>query len=230
MTAFGQIRLFYPWFVVGGPYNTIVTLVNSSASDRARLTLTALQASGATLGAPVTREMAPNERMDLDLSSLFGMSSSAVVTGYLRFDLDQLIPGNPFSGPPPVSGLVRISASSFSVAAPLLVTSGSELFFTPTAESTTEYTGVSILNATDVSADVTVELIRADGTSLGSVTFALSPRTLRAQLLREIIPGSLGHVDGTLRVSSQSAQVSAVTFRGSWSLLDLLYLHGQIAP
>src|SRR5262249_6698932 len=138
LPPFGQIRGFYPWFVFGGPYNTIVTLVNTSA-DRARLTLTPFQGSGTPLGAsPVSEEMAPNERLDLDLNSLFGQSSGTVVTGYLRFDFDQLIPGNPFSGPPPVSGLVRISSPNFSVAAPLVVTSGSELFFTPTAETTTE--------------------------------------------------------------------------------------------
>ena len=226
----GQIGLPLPFFVFGGGYNTTANLINGSATAKARFTLTPYQPSGAALAGatPYTGEINPGERLDLSLTSIFGPRNSVTI-GYLSLTVDPITPGNPFSGPPPVAGLIRISVGNSSTTVPVAFNSGTELFLTPTADAAEEYTGLAILNTGTTSIEVTAELTTPDGIVRGTTTFTLAGRTMRSQLIREWFSNLVSHQDGTIRISS-SQPVFAVGFRGTFALSDLVYIPAQTAP
>lgn len=226
----GRSRILYPFFAFGGGYSTVVSLINSSAATPARVSITPYQAGGAVLAgtSAVARIIPPQERMDLDIGALFGQGSSVVV-GYLVLDIDKAA-DNPFASVPQLAGMVRFSYRTASAVSPLLTDPRTEFFVTPTVENATDFTGLAIYNEASVSVNVTVEVFAGNGLALGTTTFALPAANTRIQLLRELVPTSLGHDGGFARISSSGGQIQCLGIRGTLTLSQLLFLRGQTAP
>lgn len=178
--------------------------------------------------APVVREIPVANRMNFDLAALFGTGGSGISTGYVVLTV-QPVADNPFAGLPPLIGTVRISTSTSSALTPLATDPSTEFFVTPTTETAVTYTGLAITNDGSVSANVTVEVFAGNGVQLGSTTFALPGNSSKIQLLRELIPASLSHEGGYVRISSPSA-LNVIAFRGNFTSTELIHLPLQKLP
>jgi hypothetical protein len=216
----------YPFFAFGSGYNSVATFINSSTSLSALISLTAYTPAGVSLtGQPITRTLAPGERQTLDFGGLFGTSGGGVTVGYFTV-ASQSATNTLFGAAPNVYGLVHISAGSFSTSVPLANDSGTQFYLTPTTETSTAYTGLALVNTSPAAISVTLELISTTGSSVGTTTVALAANNGTVKLLRELIPASLSHDNGRLRISS-TGNLKVLGFRGTFDLKELLLLRGE---
>ena len=221
--------MIYPFFAFGAGYNTVVSLINVGVTVPARVTMTLFRPNGTAISSnPVVREIAVGNRMDFDLTTLFGTGGSGVTNGYIVLAVEP-VANNPFAGLPPLVGTVRVSTSTSSALSPLVTDPSTEFFVTPTTETTVTYTGLAITNDGSTSINVTVEVFAGNGVALGSTTFALPGNSAKIQLLRELIPASLGHDGGFVRISSPSA-LNVIAFRGNFTSTELIHLPLQTVP
>jgi hypothetical protein len=220
----------FPFFVFGGGYDTLVTLINASDSLSANITLTAYTAAGSALTSqPIAQTLAPGQRQNLDFASLFGGVAGQVQAGYFILS-SQATTVTPFgSATVPVYGMVRISTTSFSTDIPLFNDSGTQFYMTPTAETATAYTGLALVNTSSADVSVTLEVISATGTSFGTTTFTLPKNNGIMKLLTDFIPQSLNHDNGRLRISA-TGSVKVLGFRGALDASELLFLRGETTP
>jgi hypothetical protein len=215
----------YPFFAFGSGYNTVATVINSSTSLSALVSLNAFTPAGVALTVqPITRTLAPGERQTLDFGSLFG-GAGGVTVGYFSA-ASQSATNTLFGATPNVYGMVRISAGSFSTSVPLAADSGTQFYLTPTTETSTAYTGLALVNTSPSAITVTLELISSTGTSVGTTTVNLAANNSAVKLLRELIPASLSHDNGRLRISS-TGNLKVLGFRGTFDLKELLLLRGE---
>ncbi len=216
----------FPFFAFGAGYSSKLIVINPSETLSAKMTLNIYFPNGTLVNTqPFITTLAPKERQTLDLGSIFGTGSGDLVAGYLSFTL-QGVATSPFSNPPQVYPLMRISTDGFSTAVPFVETGG-PFFITPTMETTASFTGLAVHNTNSSSVNVTVDLISATGSAIGTVSFSLAPNTTRVQLLRELIPQSLSHQNGIMRVSTASGGVRVVGFQGALNSSELIYLRGE---
>lgn len=228
LTPLNSIAM-YPFFVFGGGYNTVATVINSSTSLSALVSLNAFSPAGVALpGQPITRTLAPGERQTLDFGSLFGTAGGQVTVGYFSVAA-QSATNTLFGATPNVYGMVRISAGAFSTAVPLAADSGTQFYLTPTTETSTAYTGLALVNTSPSAITVTLELVSSAGTSVGTTTVNLAANNSAVKLLRELIPASLSHDNGRLRISS-TGNLKVLGFRGTFDLKELLLLRGETTP
>src|SRR5579883_2109985 len=175
---------FFPFFVFGSGYNTVVTLINPSSTQTVSVTLNAYTSAGVAISSqPPTATLTPGGRLDLDFTQLFGSTSSN--SGYFSVGL-QDASASLFANTPQVYGIVRFSTANFSTVAPLVSNAGTQFFMLPTSESSAAYTGIAIANFTGNASTVTVDLFSASGGQLGTTSFTVNGNTSRVQLLREL--------------------------------------------
>jgi len=216
--------MIYPYFAFGAGYNTVVSLINVGASVPARVTMTLFRPDGTAISpsVPVVREIPVANRMDFDLATLFGSGGSGISTGYIVLTV-QPVATNPFAGLPPLIGTVRISTSTSSALTPLVTDPSTEFFVTPTTETAVTYTGLAITNDGSTSVNVSVEVFGGNGVQLGTTSFVLPGNSAKIQLMRELIPASLSHDGGYLRISSPSG-LNVIAFRGNFTSTELIHL------
>jgi hypothetical protein len=218
----------FPFFVVGSGYDTIVSLINPSSSQTVSVTLNAYNSSGTTINAqPLTATLTPGGRLDLDFAQLLG--TAQINTGYFSVGL-QDASGFLFANTPQVYGIVRLSTSNFSTAAPLVTNANTQFFMTPTTETANGYTGIVITNTSQSAVSATVDLFSNSGTQIGTTTFNIAANTNSIQLLRQLIPQALTHDNGLVRITVTGGSVKVVGFRGTFDLKELIYLRGETIP
>jgi hypothetical protein len=219
----------FPFFAFGSGYNSVLTLINTSDSQPVQVTLTIFDQFGTQLSKAAVRTLAPAEQQDFDFGALFALgSSNPTTTGYFSVGLDSTSTGL-FSTIPVVIGALHITVGTLSSSVPFVGDSGTQYYLTPTSETTSTYTGISVLNTSGATNAVTVEAFNSAGASLGTITFNLASGGARIQLLRELIPQSLNQSNGSLRISS-SGKVKVLGFQGNFDLSDLIYLRGETTP
>jgi hypothetical protein len=228
--AFGRDRFEYPFFVFGAGYETVLNLINTASQRVARVTVTPLAPDGAVLGGAVPEvfEIPPQEMFDLDFRSAFG-TDTGLRTGSFSVAIDRSDVG-PFGSIPRIVGTILLSTADSTSVAPLLGDTVMETFFVPTAELVNTYTGLAVYNDGTAAATVEVQAINADGVLMGSATYAVAPKRLDSRLLREIVPESLGHQDGSVRIVTTSPQVRVVAFQGRLDTGELLRLNQSVVP
>ena len=227
LRATGSSWTVFPYFVIGGGYNTVVTLINAS-DETAAVTATAFDADGAKIAPGFTTRIAPQTMEDLDWAAILGTGS--LRQGYFTLDVVQADRPHPFVSVPPLAGAVRIEAPGSRTAATLINESGDEFFFTPVRSDEDEYTGLSIFNAGQEEIEVLIEAYAADGEVLDSAEFMVAGRALQIGLLRELLP-ELGAADGGyVRVTSTSIRMRALAVLGRLDGTALLHLAAQTAP
>ena len=225
--ATGSSWAVFPYFVIGGGYNTVVTLINAS-DETAAVTATAFDADGAKIAPGFTTRIAPRTMEELDWAAILGTGS--LRQGYFTLDVVQADRPHPFVSVPPLAGAVRIEAPGSRTAAALINESGDEFFFTPVRSDGDEYTGLSILNAEQEEIEVLIEAYAADGEVLDAAEIMVAGRAIQIGLLRELLP-ELGATDGGyVRVTSPSIRMRTIAFRGRLDGTALLHLAAQTAP
>ncbi len=250
LLAAGRTRVRFPFFVVGGGFNTTVTLINTEAVKVAIVRLTVFDETGTQMGDPFTTEIQPRVQAKLDLASILGPGGSR--RGYFELRIGQTI-SNPFASIPRLAGMVRFVATGSSAAAPVLNDTGEEFFFTPTRSEDSEYTGFSILNTSSLPMNITIEAYAADGTLLDKIgtleavdteeedaeedeeaeeeeVITIAGRSARIGLLRDLLPDLDTQEGGYVRVASTTRRMSVIAFQGRTDLSKLLFLRRQTAP
>ena len=225
--ATGSSRAVFPYFVIGGGYNTVVTLIN--ASDKtAAVTATAFDADGVTIAPGFTTRIAQRTMEELDWAAILGTGS--LRQGYFALDVVQADRSHPFASVPDLAGVVRIEAPGSGAAAALTNEIGDEFFFTPIRSDEDEYTGLSILNEGQEAIEVLLEAYATDGELLDAAELLVAGRATHIGLLREFLP-ELGATDGGyVRVTSTSIRMRAFALRGRMDGTRLLHLAPQTAP
>ena len=222
----------FPYFVAGGGYNTVVTLINDS-EHTALVTATAFDASGAKIAPGFTTRIAPQTLVKLDWAAILG--AGQLRQGYFTLGVEHTVrPTNPFASGPRLAGVVLVEASGSRAGAPLLQARRDEFFFTPVRSDSEEYTGLVILNEGADEMEVHIEAYDANGRLLDATEeeeeLVIAGRAARIGLLRELLPG-LGLADGGyVRVASTSTRMWVFALRGRLDRSQLLYLSPQTAP
>ena len=248
LLATGRTRIVFPFFVVGGGFNTTATLINTEAVKVAFVTLTAFDETGIQMGDPFMTQIRPMAQAKLDLASILGPGGSR--RGYFVLGIGQAI-SNPFASIPRLAGMVRIALRGVSAVAPVLNDTGEEFFFTPTRSEDSEYTGFTILNTSSLPMNITIEAYAANGTLLDKVgtleavdtededadedeeaeeVITIAGRSARIGLLREFLPDLETQEGGYVRVASTTRRMSILVFQGRMDLTKLLFLRRQTAP
>ena len=237
LLATGRSRIVFPYFVAGGVYNTIASLINPSASVVAEVTMTALDSTGTPVASPFTIRIDPGARDDLDFAAILG-PGNRILNGYFVLGIEG--PNrNPFASVPHLAGMVRVGAEGISAVAPLLNDTGDEFFFTPTRSDDNEYTGFSILNTGSLPLEVTIEAYASNGRLLDTLdildteeeeVITIAPETSIIGLLRDLLPDLGTQESGYVRVSATTARLSVAAFRGRMDLSELIFLRRQTAP
>ena len=230
LRASGTSRLVFPYFVIGGGYNTVLTLINAS-DQTAVVTATAFDTAGVEVAPGFTIRILPKAMDDLDWAAILG-TGGGLRQGYFKLSIEPVFRPNPFISGPHLAGSVRIEAPVSRAAAPLLNARGEEFFFTPVRSDGSEYTGLAILNEGAEEIEVIIEAYDANGKLLDATEEALviAAGASRIGLLRELLP-ELGSADGGyLRVASPSIQMRALALRGRLDSTTLLHLAAQTAP
>jgi hypothetical protein len=216
-----------PFFAFGGPYNTVLTLINSSDSNSARVSLQVNDSTGNALGSPYITTLASNERKNFDFNTLFGgVAPNQIVTGSFSVTLAPTSIFSPFQSPPAVFGAVRLTAGAGSTVLPLSEDAGKQYFLTPGTETSAAYTGVVISNNSANAVTVTADVFSVSGATIGTTTFTVNGNTTKIQLVRELVPASLSNDNFLVRITS-NANVKVVGIRGTLSLSELLYLKSE---
>ena len=220
-------RAVFPYFVIGGGYNTIVTLINAS-EQTAAVTATAFDADGAKIAPGFTTRILPQTMEELDWAAILGTGS--LRQGYFALDVVQADRPHPFASVPHLAGAVRIEAPGSRTAAALINGRGDEFFFTPVRSDGDEYTGLSILNEGQEEIEVLIEAYATDGELLDAAELMVAGRASRIGLLRELLPDLGAAAGGYVRVTSTSIQMRTLALRGRLDGTRLLHLAAQTAP
>jgi hypothetical protein len=216
-----------PFFAFGGPYNTVLSLINSSDTNSARVSLQVNDTTGNALGSPFITTLAANERQNFDFKTLFGAASpNQIVTGSFSVTLAPTSFVSPFQSPPAVFGAVRLIAGAGSAVLPLSEDSGKQYFLTPGTETSAGYTGVVISNSSANAITVTADVFSVSGATIGTTTFTVNANTTKIQLVRELVPASLNTDNFLVRITS-NANVKVVGIRGTLNLSELIYLKSE---
>ena len=225
--ATGSRRAVFPYFVIGGGYNTVVTLINAS-EQTAAVTATAFDADGAKIAPGFTTRISPQTMEELDWAAILGTGS--LRQGYFALDVVQDARPHPFASVPHLAGAVRIEAPGIRAAAALANERGDEFFFTPVRSDGDEYTGLSILNEGAEEMEVLIEAYAGNGALLDAAELMVAGGASRIGLLRELLP-ELGSADGGyVRVMSTSIWMRILALRGRLDGTGLLHLAAQTAP
>ena len=227
LRATGSSWTVFPYFVIGGGYNTIVTLINAS-DETADVTATAFDADGVKIASGFTTRIAPQTMEDLDWAAILGTGS--LRQGYFTLDVVRADRPHPFVSTPHLAGAIRIEAPDSRAAAALTNEPGDEFFFTPVRSDEDEYTGLSILNMGQEAIEVLIEAYATDGELLDAAELLVAGRATRIGLLRDLLP-ELGTADGGyVRVLSTSIRMRTLALRGRLDGTRLLHLAPQTAP
>ena len=225
--ATGSRWAVFPYFVIGGGYNTVVTLINAS-EQAAAVTATAFDADGAEIAPGFTTRISPQTMEELDWAAILGTGS--LRQGYFTLDVVQADRPHPFVSVPHLAGVVRIEAPGSRAAAAWTNEPGDEFFFTPVRSDEDAYTGLSILNEGPEEMEVLIEAYAGNGELLDAAELLVAGRATRIGLLREFLP-DLGSADGGyVRVMSTSIRMRTLALRGRLDGTGLLHLAAQTAP
>ena len=228
LLATGASRLMFPYFVIGGGYNTVVTLINTS-EQAAAVTATAFDADGEESAPGFTIQLPPQAMEQLDWAAILG-TGGGLRQGYFRVNVAPVYRPHPFVSTPQLAAAVRIEAPSSRVAVPLINARGDEFFFTPARSDGDTYTGLSILNEETDKMEVLIEAYAANGTLLDTAELVVAGGAIQIGLLRELLP-DLGAADGGyVRVASTSIRMRVLALRGRLDGTRLLDLATQTVP
>ena len=225
--ATGRRRTVFPYFVIGGGYNTVVTLINAS-EQTAAVTATAFDADGAKIAPGFTTRILPSAMEELDWAAILGTGS--LRQGYFALDVVRDAPPHPFASVPRLAGAVRIEAPGIRVAAAWTRERGDEFFFTPVRSDGDEYTGLAILNEGREEMEVLIEAYAGNGELLDAAELMVAGRAVRIGLLRELLPEMGSAAGGYVRVTSTSIRMRILALLGRFDGAGLLHLAAQTAP
>jgi hypothetical protein len=189
----GTGDLIFPHFAVNGGFTTNVSIINPT-SNRADLTITALDSDGSTIGRS-SQTLGPNQHLLISVAELFNIAPSPHFTvGYLRVQSN-------------VSGLVGFTKFDYAngravAAVPTDTVPRRNLVFShlaynvPSGSGALYNTGVALVNPSNEAAIYTLRVCDNRGNTIAFTRRGLDPRAKEALLIDEFIPKSLPAMAG----------------------------------
>ena len=190
--------LLFPQLAVLGPFIT-EAVVGNFGEEATILTLTAYQGNGEICTDevqtnPVIVALDPGEILRADLEETFGFSGKTTLEGWLKVEsTSQSINGSISYSIPSLGPIASVSS----------VTQGSRrALFSHIGTSLGFFTGLAILNAGALAANVRVVASKPDSEVLGTFTTTLQPGERRTDLLSDIIREADGQAGGNCALKS----------------------------
>ena len=192
--------LFFPQLAVLGLLETELMVVSLAEEEPAILTITAFQPDGNPFGAgdlqtnPVTRVLEAGAVLREGLQEMFGFSGEETLDGWLQVESTSLAVQGAISYAIPALGSIASVAS---------VASGTKsAVFSHIATTFDFFTGIAILNAGKLVANVRITAVQQDGIVLGSFKTTLGPGQRLSRTLTEMIPAAAGKAGGFILIRS----------------------------
>ena len=199
----------------GAGFETELNLINSDESKAAELHISVFDDRGQTLLSPMELTLEPHEQRIFDLSVLFGLSSTDVLTGSLEIKVLNAF-RSPFSSTPSMNGSVRFKGvgERSSTTLPLFRVPDRDALYAHVAQDQGLFTGVAIKNRASAPVDVTVVAFDALGHFAGEAGLTLDPGARLVKLLSELIPETAEQRRGWVQVLSPDAAVESFVLFG----------------
>jgi WD40 repeat protein len=190
----GVFRIYAPLFAATDRFKTSLNIINANDDD-ATVTITLRDSRGEVIGQPITRVLAGGEQLKRDLEALFPNEvTQNQLTGWIQIESTQ----------DRVVGTVSITNydETFKATFQLSSTPIDRFVFPVAAENVTYRTGIALLNTSDSTATVTVELWGSEGTLDGTIKQTLGPWAESARYLSDYFPGLTDRLTGNIRIKS----------------------------
>ncbi len=187
---------------------TNINLINSGDLP-SEVGLTAVREDGSTFGQRQTRTLAPGEQWSIDASTLFG--SSDLVGSLVAESNGAGLVGDVIFGDP--------VGFRFAAALPMQTRAFTEAVFSQVANVSGFFTGLAFFypgspfeSACAAPANITLEVVRADGSLAGMATRQLGVGQRLSQLVPELVPQSMGQAGGYVRIRSDRPVIAQMLF------------------
>jgi len=223
-TDASRLRAGYlPHFAAGRGYRTTLHLINASDKEQIiGVTADGIQTAGQLIPSKTTeRTLLPNQFLEVDVATEFGLGGSELTTGYLRWEV-------PLNTEGVIGFLDYGTADGMLSAIPAQTAMGTNFLASHIAQGSGYYTGLALLNPTANNATVDVSAFSPDGNGIGSTTFSLPAGERRTGLLSELLPQVSQQLGGYVRVNSNQPLFVVQIFGSSDSLRFLANVPAQI--
>ena len=199
----------------GAGLETELNLINSDESKDAKFRVSIFDDQGQDALASVDFVLESRKQRIADLSVLFGLFSTEVLTGSLEIELLNAFRG-PFRDAPSINGSVRFKSvdGRYSATLPLFRVPDKDALYAHVAQDQGFFTGVAIKNRASAPVDGTVEAFDESGHFVGDADFTLDPGARMVKLLFELIPETAGQWRGGFRVLSPDGAVESFALFG----------------
>jgi N-acetylneuraminic acid mutarotase len=190
----GVTRIYSPQFCTAPWFQTLLNIINGNQDSEATVAITLHSDDGSVL-ATRTRILPKNAQLKGNLMDIFGNDPKVEnQTGWIEID----------SSVDKVVGMVSFTNSENGFLASYEMP-GIPLsrFILPLVSQDSQFaTGIGLLNGTDRTANIQLELWGAGGTLDQSASIALPPYTRISKFLDQIFPGMQPHHAGNVRIKS----------------------------
>ena len=184
---------------------TNLKVLNTSDENRS-LRLTAVAEDGTDLAAPVETNLGPGEFLEQDAGQVFAFEGDAVGSLKIEADGDGVI-GDVIFGD--VVGL------NFAASLPLQTETFTEAVFSQVADLPgLFFTGLAFYNPGAVDAEITIEIISAEGEAAGQAVRVLEAGRRLSELTSQLVPDSAGQAGGYVLVRSDQPLIAQIIFGG----------------
>ena len=207
--------LYIPFFAVGNGFQTDINLLNIS-DQTVTIQAQMFNSAGASSGTPVPLTFGPGQQVALSLDRLFSQAPS---TGYVRFDVPQLMKAF-FAYYPGINGHVRVrSAQGGSTVIPLSQYPLQDSFVLGAGTTSNEFQGIALVNPNGSTVNVNLQVLNPAGVVQSTASVTLSPGQILSRLTTEFFSGGVPS-QSVVRVTASSPIVASV-ITGSTALDSL---------
>jgi hypothetical protein len=213
-----QSRLLnFPQLVDGGDWSSEITVLSLSDTPLI-LTFRAFQENGALFVPPaltnntVQRTLSPRAILKTSAAEVFGFRQDVTQAGWLQVEAND-------AG---LTGFIAYGTRSNPTRAVVAAqhTPVTRAVFSHQAEAAGFFTGLAVLNASALTANVEVFSLNADGSLRGRTKQALKPNQRQSKVLREWVPAAEGVAGGYILLRSDVPVIATEVF-GTASLTAL---------
>ena len=223
----GSSELYSPQYVVGGPWQSKISVVNLE-SRAARVLMHFVPDDPTMTEATQVFDIPANGKLYVSEQRLFldpAIDPEQTITqGYVEIMSDGAR----------LTGSVTFGNSgeqNFSSALPLVDDLRDSVVFSHVASNKTYFTGIALLNPGSTSAVATIDLYRSDGVREASVTATVPAGSRKCKLLTELFQSLVGkdRTSGYVRINS-NAPLACFALFGTSDLSVLSAIPAQPAP
>ncbi|MBV8820995.1 MAG: choice-of-anchor D domain-containing protein [Acidobacteriaceae bacterium] len=211
---FSKTMLNAPLYAVNNGFDTKASLVNTGSTD-AHFSVSGYSVDGSTLGSsPVAKTLAAHKQLFSSVSSIGFSTTGTGDTGWFQAAAD----GNS------VAGVLSLGNGSQFDALPLVAGHASSSILTDIEFDDTYSTELRIVNPSTIARNLTIDLRRPDGTSVGTYTDSFEAKSSLVNRIEDLFPSIQKPFSGYAFVSA-NGDVLASSLLFSFSTLTALAAH-----